>query len=181
MRTKKLSCLKCNKEFDAPLKEIKRGNGKYCSRKCSSKLNIGKLFSKRIEYKCSNPNCNNRSILTESQLHKRLKKSKSGLIFCSRKCKDFCQSLNSPIEDLKLPHYGKGVFDYRKFAFEKKPHICEKCGYNKIPQILEVHHKDRNRQNNDISNLEILCSRCHDEEHYLTNSGKWLKKNEQAI
>jgi HNH endonuclease len=180
MKTKKINCLKCNKEFDVALKEIKRGNGKYCSRLCSSKINCGKIFSTREEHKCCNPECNNKIILTEALLKKRMKTSKSGLIFCSRKCKDFCQSLKSPIEELKLPHYGKGTFDYRKLAFDSKPHICEKCGYNKIPQILEVHHKDRNRNNNIITNLEILCPNCHDEEHYLTNSGKWFKKIEQT-
>lgn len=177
MKTKKINCLKCNKEFDVQLREVNRGNGKYCSRTCSSKVNIGKQFSKREEVSCSNPKCTNKVALTEYRLKRRKDSSKSGLIFCSRKCKEFCQSLKSPIEDLKLPHYGKGAFDYRKLALENKPHLCEKCGYNKIPQILEVHHKDRNRNNNSILNLEILCPNCHDEQHYLTNSGKWLKRD----
>jgi hypothetical protein len=176
MKTKRIKCLKCDQEFDAALKEIKRGNGKYCSRLCSSKVNTGKKFSKRIECNCSNPECNHIIVLTEDLFKRRKKASKSGLIFCSRKCKEFCQSLKSPIEGLNLCNYKKGSFDYRKFAFEQKPHNCEKCGYNKIPQILEVHHKDRDRQNNNILNLELLCSTCHDEEHYLTNTAKWLKK-----
>jgi 5-methylcytosine-specific restriction endonuclease McrA len=177
MKTKKINCLKCNKEFDVLLKEVKRGNGKYCSRICSSTVNEGKQFSTRQEIFCSNPQCNKKFVLTDYILKKRKNTSKSGLVFCCRKCKDFCQSLKSPIEDLKLPHYGKGIFDYRKFAFEQKQHSCEKCGYDKIAQILEVHHKDRNRKNNNITNLEILCPNCHDEEHYLTNSGKWQKKD----
>jgi hypothetical protein len=45
-----------------------------------------------------------------------------------------------------------------------KPDKCEKCGLNewlgqKIP--LELHHKDGNRFNNDITNLEINCPNCH--------------------
>jgi 5-methylcytosine-specific restriction endonuclease McrA len=34
-----------------------------------------------------------------------------------------------------------------------------------------VHHIDRNRNNNDPSNLEILCPTCHEEEHYLNGDG----------
>ncbi|MFZ2303908.1 MAG: HNH endonuclease signature motif containing protein [Minisyncoccia bacterium] len=44
--------------------------------------------------------------------------------------------------------------------------------YNKL-EILQVHHKDRNRGNNDLSNLELICPNCHYEEHYLEKS--WLK------
>jgi len=49
---------------------------------------------------------------------------------------------------------------------------CERCGYSKY-EILHVHHKDRNRSNNDFSNLELICPNCHFEEHYLEKS--WLK------
>ena len=49
---------------------------------------------------------------------------------------------------------------------------CERCGYDKI-EIIEVHHKDRNTNNNDLSNLELICPNCHREEHLLEKS--WLK------
>lgn len=43
-------------------------------------------------------------------------------------------------------------------------HTCERCGYKRdIP--LPVHHKDRNRSNNNDSNLEVLCVSCHNKEH----------------
>ena len=50
---------------------------------------------------------------------------------------------------------------------------CERCDYNKI-EILQVHHKDRNRQHNDLKNLALICPNCHFEEHYLEKS--WLRK-----
>ncbi len=50
--------------------------------------------------------------------------------------------------------------------------VCEKCSYNK-QEILQVHHKDRDRSNNNLSNLELVCPNCHYEEHYLEKS--WLK------
>ena len=49
---------------------------------------------------------------------------------------------------------------------------CERCGYNKF-EILQVHHKDRDRSNNNLNNLELVCQNCHYEEHYLEKS--WLK------
>ncbi len=48
---------------------------------------------------------------------------------------------------------------------------CERCGYDK-KEILNVHHKDRDRKNNDLGNLELLCPNCHAEEHYLKDS--WI-------
>lgn len=48
---------------------------------------------------------------------------------------------------------------------------CERCGYSKL-EILHVHHRDRNRKNNDLNNLELICPNCHYEEHYLEKS--WL-------
>lgn len=51
--------------------------------------------------------------------------------------------------------------------------VCERCGYDK-KQILNVHHKDRNHGNNDMSNLELLCPNCHGEEHHLKNS--WMNE-----
>lgn len=51
---------------------------------------------------------------------------------------------------------------------------CERCGYSKY-EILQVHHKDRNRQNNELTNLELICPNCHYEEHYLEKS--WLNKH----
>lgn len=50
--------------------------------------------------------------------------------------------------------------------------ICERCDYDKY-EILQVHHKDRDRNNNNIDNLELICPNCHFEEHFLEKS--WLK------
>ncbi len=54
---------------------------------------------------------------------------------------------------------------------------CERCGYSKL-EILHVHHKDRNKNNNDLSNLELICPNCHYEEHYLEKS--WLSGSLKA-
>lgn len=50
--------------------------------------------------------------------------------------------------------------NYRKLAFDAYEPICVHCGFG-IPQVLEVAHLDGKRQNNDVTNLVILCPNCH--------------------
>lgn len=60
---------------------------------------------------------------------------------------------------------------------------CERCNYDKY-QILQVHHKDRDRRNNELQNLELICPNCHAEEHFLEKSwltGKIVELEEKAM
>lgn len=43
-------------------------------------------------------------------------------------------------------------------------HTCERCSF-KTSYQQPRHHKDRNRANNNLSNLEVLCHSCHALEH----------------
>lgn len=97
------------------------------------------------------------------------RKSKSGLYFCNKKCKDEAQSIGG-IVDIQPSHYKNGA--YAKYGEKKKDiQSCERCGYNLHPEILQVHHSDRNRFNNKIENLEKLCPNCHLWEHYQRGDG----------
>lgn len=45
-----------------------------------------------------------------------------------------------------------------------KPHQCECCGNTEWmghPIPLELHHKDGNKNHNELSNYELLCPNCH--------------------
>ncbi len=46
---------------------------------------------------------------------------------------------------------------------------CEICGLTDLwldkPIVLELHHIDGNRYNNDLTNLQILCPNCHSQTH----------------
>jgi hypothetical protein len=66
---------------------------------------------------------------------------------------------------------------YRITALSAGERKCERCGYNKFPEILVVHHKDRNRKNGAKDNLELLCPNCHEEEHLLNGDGRFRIKN----
>jgi hypothetical protein len=49
-----------------------------------------------------------------------------------------------------------------------KERKCECCGnylWVGVPIPLELHHKDGNHYNNNLDNLEILCSNCHSLKH----------------
>lgn len=90
---------------------------------------------------------------------------------CSRKCSNIQRSgiqykLNRPKDIIK---YQKGI---KLRLINIKGKKCERCGYDKY-EILQIHHKDRNRKNNNIENLELICPNCHYEEHYLKKS--WLR------
>lgn len=50
---------------------------------------------------------------------------------------------------------------------------CECCGLSVWmgkPIPLELHHKDFNHRNNDLNNLQILCSNCHMQAHNYNNT-----------
>ena len=89
--------------------------------------------------------------------------SKSGLVFCCREHKDAATKVQSGerFNSIRPSHYGNGLANYRDKAFLKFPHKCAVCGYDEDERILQVHHKDENHNNNDISNLIILCPNCH--------------------
>jgi transposase-like protein len=52
---------------------------------------------------------------------------------------------------------------YVKVAFEHYPAKCHICGYDKHREVLEVHHIDEDRSNNEPDNLRLLCPTCHRE------------------
>lgn len=171
-------CLHCNNEFNASLKEHKRGNAKFCCKKCSSEHRKA-LPKKQNKPNCICDNCDKPIYKSIS----RQKLSKSCFLFCSRSCKDEAQKIENyhKFKDMMPPHYHEdGIYSgnakYRKLAFQHKPHMCERCNYNKIIDILIVHHKDRNRSNSDLNNLEILCHNCHEEDHYLNKDGRYTPK-----
>lgn len=51
---------------------------------------------------------------------------------------------------------------YREAHRLYKPEVCSKCCST---EDVQIHHKDRNPINNDISNVEFLCRVCHNIEH----------------
>lgn len=81
-----------------------------------------------------------------------IKSNQSGKFYCSRECGNKDKANLMQTQDSK---------NYRLKAMNKYSHECICCGWNEDERILEVHHIDENRENNDIENLTILCPTCH--------------------
>ena len=68
---------------------------------------------------------------------------------------------------------------YREQALKLYPWVCGRCTRQFTHanlQLLEVHHRDGNHDNNppDGGNWELLCTYCHEAEHrrYLDSAGR---------
>lgn len=54
----------------------------------------------------------------------------------------------------------------RRYLFDKYPHACSLCGWNKVNEVtgkipLEIDHIDGNLDNNCEENLRLICPNCH--------------------
>ncbi len=149
MKTIEKECKQCGKSFEASLKEHKRGNAKFCSRACSY------AFRSSQPKKPKEPNCECAHCGTKFW-KKPSRKSKSGLYFCKRECKDEAQRIGG-LEEIMPSHYGTGDF-YRSICWRHHEKKCIICGESKI---VAVHHYDHNHGNNEPSNLIPLCPTHH--------------------
>jgi predicted nucleic acid-binding Zn ribbon protein len=140
------SCIICGKQVYRRKIELEKNNGRvFCSSKC-----YGKACRKEIACLiCKKP------ILSGAN-----KKT------CSRTCANkhrigIKYKLGAPRKD-KVKSYRALKLRLAKARGQK----CERCGYSKY-DILQIHHKDRDRSNNELDNLELICPNCHYEEHFL--------------
>ena len=143
-------CLHCKKNYTVKLS--KKDRSKYCSKYCHSKKTIAKVLtdSKKCE------ECNKSFTESPSRLKKRR--------FCSCKCwrVNWAKSYNKTGEQHTRYKNGSGLYREKALSFYGK-----KCNQCESTFNIEVHHKDQNRKNNDIHNLEVLCFKCHKSAHSL--------------
>jgi len=173
-----LKCTHCNKDYN--VKPYLKDTSKYCSRSCLALASRTFISSKCLI--CGD---------NFTHISSRANKAK----YCSRTCYSKAQSTKGTVslqcaycntEFLTSPSKAK-TRKYCSKACTKKSNIkdfsptyttvrktmlkremlnsCERCGYDAEKSILGVHHKDRNRKNNSIQNLEVLCPNCHSLEH----------------
>ena len=141
-------CIQCGSEFYAKPFWLKRGWGKYCSSKCQHE---GMRTGKEIP-------CHICGKVTYKQ-EKDLKRSKSGLFFCSKSCQT--QWRNQLFVGEKHANFTTGMNSYRSVLDRNKiPRICRLCKTTDA-RALAVHHIDKNRKNNTLKNLAWLCHNCH--------------------
>lgn len=170
------SCTRCGEEFQAFPSDRARGYALYCTQKCSSLHTWEKKLAARVANTqcalCLTPLWRNPS---------RVAASKSGLFFCCKEHQDTARCLNSGITGHRPSTYGSGTSSksYRAKAFSHYDRCCDVCGYDRHTDVLIVHHRDNDHENNDLSNLQILCPTCHAEIHYLSRTGPWVRSDKQ--
>jgi hypothetical protein len=141
-------CKVCKKEFYVKPCHLKLGGGIYCSRECKYQ---GQKTGQYI--KCD---------ICGKKAWKQLrdfKRSKSNKFFCSKTCQTKWR--NDYFKGPMHKSWKGGAFTYRRIMESSKIQpICRIC-HNKDYRVLEVHHIDCDRKNNDIKNLVWLCCNCH--------------------
>jgi hypothetical protein len=95
--------------------------------------------------------------------------------FCSVKCRATHQKKDTNRRILE----GEKVWfrQIRRYLIETRGEKCEECGWNKKNPItdtvpLDMDHVDGNHENNELTNLRLLCPNCHS----LTPTYKGLNK-----
>lgn len=92
-------------------------------------------------------------------------------LFCSQKCMGIHRI------GIKNPNWknGTGALKLKNGFIRKQLNwICQNCGSLKF---LETHHLDKNRNNNKISNLKVLCRSCHTIIHDKIRTIREWRKN----
>ena len=84
--------------------------------------------------------------------------------YCSRTCANksrtgIAYKSGSPKDKVKNHR------SLRDLIFQKRGPKCEDCGFD-AHEILQIHHIDRDRKNNTLTNLRLLCPNCHALEHF---------------
>ena len=144
-----LICKVCSCQFSVI--PSRSGTASYCSKSCHARGTIVKLPTV-VFRKCDE--CRNEYVVKSPGSKKRSS-------CCSKKCLGRLQSrLRKGSFQLgeSNPAWKDGIQTYRKHKNES----CNRCG--SVKDLL-VHHKDENRHNNDLGNLETLCIRCHQIHH----------------
>jgi predicted nucleic acid-binding Zn ribbon protein len=148
---------------------------------------VAELYKRKPNTKC---------IVCKKYIYKRPSQITSGRVFCSMKCygincrketpcvicgKPILSGLNKKTCSRACSNKNRIGIKYKENntrdvvrsqralklrLFKERGVKCQKCGYSKY-NILQVHHIDKNRQNNSLKNLELLCPNCHYEKHYL--------------
>jgi hypothetical protein len=151
-----INCKCCDKEFYVPQYRIK--TAKFCSLDCQN-------HKQYLKSKHNCKHCNKEFEDSPSRVGKR--------IFCSQECYSESQRIYKTTTEKRkaqkaLVNNKRGInwsSNNRKYVFALKPKKCEKCGYDEYDFCLDIHHIDMNANNNDISNLAVLCVICHKKLH----------------
>lgn len=141
------TCIYCTSEF----KQYNYENKKFCSRKCFYES----LRDQRPKHQCSN--CSKEIQTTK------YRETRNEEYYCSKECYNNRRKKN--LKRLKRS---------TKFYNDLLENSSCKCGISE-KFLLQIHHIDGDRNNNNSNNLEIVCANCHVRRHLIKDSrGEWV-------
>lgn len=148
----KVDCRICEKSFYIKPSHQRLGYGKYCSIACRSESQKrGRTLNCEV--------CGKETWKSP----KDLMRSKSGLFFCSKSCQTRWRNMVFSGENHS--NWRCGEASYRQRLISSRREIkCDKCGITDL-RVLSAHHIDKDRDNNELTNLKWLCLNCHHLEH----------------
>jgi len=140
-------CIVCGRDNYAPAHVLHER--KFCDQKCQ-----GKYKRDRISIKC------NLCGVEFERVRNKLRNSKSGYYFCSRKCKDTAQRIGNGFEVMQPSHYGSNLTDKAIFDRDRREYIkdkeifgsCQICGLE-CKRVIDHNHIDGKIRG-------MLCSKC---------------------
>ncbi len=158
-------CLQCGKEFLSRKCYIKRGQSKFCSKGCGvSYRNINNNPAKREDVRIK-ISLNHTDVSGKNNpMYGRKGKLSPGYIDGRR--------IGSKGEKLR-----ENI--WRCIALKYKKSICEICDKQVHGREKHIHHKDKNRKNNSLDNLQVVCVRCHNlilHKQQRDNFGRFIKE-----
>lgn len=138
------TCKQCRVKFNIRISAKKQGKGKFCSLSCATTYR----------------NVTNNPAKLES-VRRKISENHADV-----------SGKNNPMHDKrgeKAPSYvdGRSKYKgetYRKIALANLKHECKQCSESNM-DVVEVHHIDGNKRNNELYNLEFLCGDCHRTKH----------------
>ncbi len=141
-------CQACSRVFRVKASVIERGFGKYCSAGCQHEsARTGKWFQ------CEG--CQKDVYRTS----KYIAASKSKKYFCNKSCQTIWR--NKEFSGARHANWKHGMGSYRSIMKRAgREVVCEFCRMTD-ERVIIVHHRDRKRTNNALSNLVRLCRNCH--------------------
>jgi hypothetical protein len=151
----KVNCKICGSEFYAKPRHLKIGWGKYCSKVCQyESQKTGKYIPCNV--------CGSKVW----RMQRSIRHSQSQNFFCTKSCQTVWR--NKIYSGPSHSFWKSGIRVYRQILIRSGIKIfCRLCETNDY-RILAVHHIDKNRKNNALTNLTWLCHNC----HYLIHHDK---------
>ncbi len=151
-------CRTCGKAFHRSPANFRESNTHaYCSKGCYAEARKAGIAEVRrpvdaSEHPATCQQCGKDFVIRRSPFG-----GYRGRKYCSDECRHQSQ-ITSRV------HVSRNILKARKSC-------CELCGLVE-PEILEVHHIDRNRRNNRDDNLLLICPNCHRKIHRGGKGGK---------